>query len=85
MPIDHFLRSLAEEETENAIGMILSATVQTARRIAGGEGGGGITFAQDKKSAKYPAMPASAGATGCVDFVMPPKKWRRNSRTSAAG
>ena len=35
---------------------------------------GGITFAQDEQSAKYPGMPASAAASGCVDFVLPPER-----------
>src|SRR5262249_36304188 len=33
---------------------------------------GGITFAQDEESAKYPGMPLSALRTGCVDVVRPP-------------
>ena len=33
---------------------------------------GGITFAQDEKSAKYPGMPRSAVMAGHVDFVLPP-------------
>jgi two-component system, chemotaxis family, CheB/CheR fusion protein len=33
---------------------------------------GGITFAQDEKSAKYSSMPHSAITAGCVDFVLPP-------------
>jgi len=35
---------------------------------------GGICFAQDEESAKYPGMPASAIAAGCVDFALPPRK-----------
>ena len=34
---------------------------------------GGITFAQEEKSARYHFMPKSAIATGCVDFVLPPE------------
>jgi two-component system CheB/CheR fusion protein len=34
---------------------------------------GGITFAQDEKSAKYSGMPSSAIAAGCVDRVLPPE------------
>src|SRR5690349_14351853 len=61
MPIDYFLRSLAEDLGNKAIGVILSGT--------GSDGSlglkaikveGGITFAQDEKSAKYDGMPHSA-------------------------
>jgi len=34
---------------------------------------GGTTFAQDASS-EINHMPASAEATGCVDFVLPPDK-----------
>ena len=34
---------------------------------------GGITFAQDVQTAKYPGMPQSSVAAGCVDFVLPPE------------
>jgi two-component system CheB/CheR fusion protein len=34
---------------------------------------GGITFAQDEKSAKFADMPKNAVDTGCVDFVLSPK------------
>jgi len=33
---------------------------------------GGITFAQDERTAKHDGMPRSAVASGCVDFVLPP-------------
>jgi len=74
MPIDAFLNSLAEHEGDRAIGIILSgvATDGTAG-LAAIKAAGGITFAQDGKSAKYDGMPRSAIAAGCVDFVLPPE------------
>jgi len=73
LPIDHFLRSLAEDRGNQAISVILSGTAsdgtEGSRAI---KAGGGITFAQDEKTAKYAAMPRSAAAAGCVDFVLPP-------------
>ncbi len=33
---------------------------------------GGVTFAQDPKTAAWPAMPTSAIAAGAADFVLPP-------------
>ena len=38
---------------------------------------GGITFAQDESSAKYPGMPQSAARSGCVDLVLPPDQIAR--------
>src|SRR5579872_254034 len=75
LPIDTFFQTLAEERGNRAIGVILSGTASD-----GTEGcravkvSGGITFAQDEKSAKFVSMPRNAASTGCVDFVMPPKK-----------
>src|SRR5207245_344924 len=73
MPIDRFLRSLAEDKGSNAIGVILSGTASDGTLgLAAIKGEGGITFAQEEKSAKYDGMPRSAVAAGCVDFVLPP-------------
>jgi two-component system CheB/CheR fusion protein len=33
---------------------------------------GGITFAEEKKSASFFGMPSSAIQTGCVDFILNP-------------
>ncbi len=74
LPIDHFLRSLAEDSASRAISVILSGTAsdgtEGCRAI---KAAGGITFAQDDKSAKYAGMPQSAVNTGCVDFVLAPE------------
>ena len=77
-PIDFFMRSLAEERTSRSIGVVLSGTASDGTRgLAAIKAEGGITFAQDEKSAKYPGMPHSAAASGCVDFVLPPEKIAR--------
>src|SRR6266481_316095 len=73
MPIDSFLRSLAEDQGSNAIGVILSGTASDGTLgLAATKAEGGITFAQDEKSAKFDGMPQSAVAAGCVDFVLRP-------------
>src|SRR3989442_2975046 len=73
MPIDRFLRSLAEDQRSNAIGIILSGTASDGTLgLAAIKAEGGITFAQDETSAKFDGMPHSAIAAGCVDFVLPP-------------
>jgi len=73
-PIDFFLRSLAEDQGHRAIGVILSGSA-TDGTLGLGEikAEGGITFAQDD-TAEYPSMPRSAIASGCVDFVLPPRE-----------
>ena len=74
-PIDFFMRSLAETRNSHSIGVILSGTASDGTRgLAAIKAEGGITFAQNEKSAKYNGMPRSAIASGCVDFVLPPGK-----------
>jgi two-component system CheB/CheR fusion protein len=73
MPIDTFLRSLADDQQGRAIGVILSGTASDGTLgIQAIKAMGGVTFAQDDQSAKYNAMPRSAVAAGDVDFVLPP-------------
>ncbi len=53
--------------------MILSGTASDGTLgLAAIKGEAGITFAQEPSSAKYDGMPASAIASGCVDFIMTP-------------
>src|SRR5438128_5221073 len=71
--IDFFFQSLAQDQHECAIGVILSGTASDG--TLGTEAikaEGGITFAQDR-SARYDSMPRSAIAAGCVDFVLSPE------------
>jgi two-component system, chemotaxis family, CheB/CheR fusion protein len=71
--IDIFLRSLAADQGPNAIGIVLSGTASDGTLgLTAIKGEGGLTFAQDTRSAKYDGMPASAIAAGCVDFILPP-------------
>jgi two-component system CheB/CheR fusion protein len=71
--IDGFLESLAQEQQERAIGVILSGTASDGTLgLEAIKAEGGVTFAQDS-SAKYDSMPRNAVAAGCVDFVLPPE------------
>jgi two-component system CheB/CheR fusion protein len=64
-PIDRFLRSLADECGNGAIGVILSGTgPDGSAGLEAVKAAGGVTFAQDR----------AAAATGCVDFVLPPQR-----------
>ena len=72
LPIDFFLRSLAADRGRQAIGVVLSGNASdgTAGLTAIREHGG-ITFAQDPRTARFGAMPQSAVDAGVVDFCMP--------------
>jgi two-component system CheB/CheR fusion protein len=73
--IDHFLNSLAVERGSQAIGVILSGTASDGTQgLESIKAEGGLTFAQDERSAKYPGMPKSAIAAGAVDIVLSPER-----------
>ncbi len=75
MPVDFFLQSLARSHESRAIGVILSGTASDGTiGLKAIKENGGITFAEDEASARYPGMPRSAVAAGCVDFVLPPER-----------
>ncbi|HEY1718313.1 MAG TPA: chemotaxis protein CheB [Verrucomicrobiae bacterium] len=72
--VDHFFCSLAREHENCAIGVILSGTGSDGTvGLTEIKGAGGITFAQDEKSAKFSGMPAHA-TLDSVDFILPPEK-----------
>lgn len=74
LPIDHFFHSLADDRGDLAIGVILSGTASDGTQgCTAIKAAGGITFAQDEKTAKYAGMPRSAINAGCIDFVLTPK------------
>jgi two-component system CheB/CheR fusion protein len=73
MPIDFCFRSLAKDPKSRAIGVVLSGTgTDGTLGLQAIKGAGGLTFAQDEKSAKYFGMPGSAIASGYVDIVLAP-------------
>ena len=77
-PVDTFLSALAEDQRSKAIGIILSGIGSDGTKgLRAIKAEGGITFAQDEESAKYPGMPLNAVAAGCVDLVLPPDKIAR--------
>ncbi len=73
-PIDTFLISLAVDQRERAVAIILSGTGSNgaagALRI---KEEGGVIFAQDPASAGFDDMPRAAIASGAVDCVLPPE------------
>src|SRR5512144_815191 len=74
-PVDSFFRSLAEDQGERSIAIVLSGTGTNGSlglRFIKSEGG--IAIAQDPDSAAFQGMPRSAIGTGIVDLVLPPEK-----------
>lgn len=75
LPIDRFLSSLAEDQKERAVGIILSGTgTDGTLGLRAIKGEGGMTMAQEESQAKYDSMPRNAINTGLVDFVLPVEK-----------
>lgn len=73
MPIDDLFESLADNHGPNAIGVILSGTGSDgALGMQAIKGEGGLTFAQEQKSARFNSMPKAAIEIGSVDFVLAP-------------
>ncbi len=72
MPIDTFLRSLAEDQAEKAIGIVLSGTASDGtlglRAIFNA---GGICMVQEPATARYDGMPQSAIVAGCATHILP--------------
>ena len=72
MPIDAFLRSLADDQHERSVAVILSGTgADGTLGIKAVKAAGGLTMAQDPETAEYDGMPRNAVATGMVDFALP--------------
>ena len=72
LPIDHFFRTLGEDQHEKAIGIILSGS--------GADGAvgfrsivqeGGLVIVQQPETAQFDGMPRSAIDTGLVSAVLP--------------
>ena len=75
LPIDYFLRSLAADQKEKAVCIILSGTgTDGTLGLKAIKGASGMAMVQQVQSAKYAGMPSSAVATGLADFVVPPKE-----------
>jgi two-component system, chemotaxis family, CheB/CheR fusion protein len=75
LPIDSFFQSLALDQGENAICIVLSGMGSDGTLgVRAIKAEGGITIAQDPATAEYSAMPQSAIRTGLVDLVLPPQE-----------
>jgi two-component system CheB/CheR fusion protein len=73
--IDLFLRSLADDQQEQSICIILSGTgSHGALGLKAVKAAGGMAMVQEPATAEYERMPQSAVATGLADYVLPPEK-----------
>ena len=73
-PVDDFFKSLAEEQRERAICIIMSG--MGSNGAAGAQGVkavGGICIAQDPESAQFPSMPRHLIDAGYSDYILRPK------------
>lgn len=72
-PADILFSSIAQDRAELAIGAVLSGgDGDGAHGMQAIKQAGGITFAQEPGSARFPSMPQASIDTGCVDFVLRP-------------
>ena len=73
LPIDFFFNSLAKEQKEKAICIILSGNGSDGTfGVRAIKAEGGMAMAQSPESTEYDSMPLSAIETGLVDYVFPP-------------
>ncbi|MCX6914432.1 MAG: PAS domain-containing protein [Verrucomicrobia bacterium] len=72
LPIDFFLRSLADDLEERSIGVILSGMgTDGTLGLKAIKGKAGVVFVQDPATAKFDGMPRSAIDAGLADVVGP--------------
>ncbi len=72
LPIDHFFRSLAADQQERAIGVILSGMGSDGTLgLRALKEKSGVVFVQDPASAQFDGMPRSAVNAGLADVVAP--------------
>ncbi len=82
MLIDSFFRSLAEDQREKAICVILSGSgTDGALGLRAIHGVGGVSFIQDPTTAKYDGMPDSAIHTSLATYVLPVEKMPEQLKT----
>ena len=74
-PIDTFFRSLAEDQRDRAIGIVLSGNgTDGTLGLKAIKAEFGMAMVQDPSSAEYEGMPSSAVETGLADYILVPEK-----------
>jgi two-component system CheB/CheR fusion protein len=75
LPIDVFFTSLATDQGEKAIGIVLSGTGSDGTRgVKSIKEANGVVIAQREETAQFDAMPKNAISTGLVDLILPPEE-----------
>jgi len=75
LPIDFFLRSLAEDQRERSISIILSGMGSDGTAgLAAIKAVGGLVAVQEPASARFDSMPRSSIEAGLADLVAPPEE-----------
>lgn len=75
LPINFFFNSLAKDQHQNAIGIVLSGTGSDGTKgILDIKANGGMVMAQSIGSSQYDGMPSSAIGTGLVDYTLEPEE-----------
>lgn len=73
LPIDVMLNSLARDQGERAVGVVLSGMgTDGTTGLQAIRSQGGLTLAQSPETAQFDSMPCSAIHAACVDIVAPP-------------
>jgi len=75
LPIDFFFSSLAQDQRERAIAVVLSGTGSDgAQGVRAVKAEGGLILAQTPETTEFDGMPRSAIATNMVDFQLAPNE-----------
>jgi two-component system, chemotaxis family, CheB/CheR fusion protein len=75
LPIDIFLYSLAKDQGNRAVAIILSGTGSDGTRgIRSIKENDGMVMVQQAESAQFDGMPQNAIATGLADFILSPRE-----------
>ncbi|QFY89848.1 PAS domain S-box protein [Magnetovirga frankeli] len=75
LPIDIFLNSLAEDQGDKAVAIILSGTGSDGTRgVRAIKEKVGMVMVQNEDTAAFDGMPRSAIATGLVDYILAPEE-----------
>ncbi|MCF8367266.1 MAG: PAS domain S-box protein [Bacteroidales bacterium] len=73
LPIDVFFKSLAEDQADKSIGVILSGTGSDGTRgLRFIKEFAGMIMVQKEDTAKFDGMPRAAISTGLADYILPP-------------
>ena len=72
-PIDHFFHSLAKDQGDRAVAVVLSGSgTDGTLGLKSVSAAGGLAMVQDPASARHESMPQSALESGIADSILPP-------------